>query len=133
MIQTALRRYVIDRGDVLSIRLVTRVADFLSGAEFDRPCLGIELGPLLDPSDHSTLTRRRALVVPLRRRYIAFMVDYIDTLPERISSIPLPSLLRERLQQPWAVGALVIDADLIVQLDLRAVARSVLMQKSGEN
>src|SRR5262245_33182894 len=118
IIQTALRRYVIDRNDVMSIRLVTHVADFLSGAEFDRPCLGVELGPLLDPSDHSTLTRRRALIVPLRRRYIALLVDYIDTLPEQITGVPLPPLLRERLRQPWAIGALVVDTDLIVQLDL---------------
>jgi hypothetical protein len=45
----------------------------------------------------------------------------------------LPTLLRERLQQPWAVGALVLDDDLIVKLDLRAVARSAMLHYAGES
>jgi hypothetical protein len=72
------------------------------------------------------------LIVPLRRRYVALLVDYVDTFLERAASVPLPTLLRERLQQPWAVGALVLDDDLIVKLDLRAVARSAMHHYAGE-
>jgi chemotaxis signal transduction protein len=95
--------------------------------------MGVELGQLLDPADRSAHVRRRALIVPLRRRYIALLVDYVDSFLERTASVPLPALLHGRLRQPWAVGALQYDDDLIVQIDLRAVARSALLTYSGES
>jgi hypothetical protein len=132
IVKTARRRYVVRRDDLTDIKLVVG-ADALAGERFDRPVLGAELGPLLDPADHSTLPRRRALIVPLRRRYIALLVDYVEDFLERTQSAPLPALLRERLSQHWAVGALAVENDLIVQLDLRAVARSVLLGQSRES
>ena len=133
IVRTALRRYAVSRDDLLDVKLVADPADLRAGGLFDRACIGVELGPLLDPSDQSLQTRRRALIVPLRRRYIALLVDYIDTFLERAVSVPLPALLRERLCQPWAVGALTLDDDLIVKLDLRAVARSAMLNSSGES
>ena len=133
IIRTARRRYAVRRDDLLEVKLVADPADLQAGGLFDRPCVGVELGPLLDPSDQSALARRRALIVPLRRRYIALLVDYIDALLERAVTTPLPVLMRERLLEPWAVGALAFEDDLIVQLDLRAVARSALLNSSREN
>jgi hypothetical protein len=132
IVRTALRRYAIQRDDLTEIRLVASPADLEAGY-LGRPCLGVELGPLLDPTDHSALRRRRALLVPMRRRYIALLVDYIDTFLERNVCVPLPALLRERLREPWAIGALIIEDDVVVQLDLRAVARSILSNKSAES
>ena len=54
-------------------------------------------------------------------------------MAESSASVPLPALLRERLQQPWAIGALELDDDLIVKLDLRAVARSAMLGYAGES
>src|SRR6266540_3529227 len=130
--RTALRRYAVRRDDLLDVKLVPGPDALAAGGLFDQPCLGVELGPLLDPSDRSTLARRRALIVPLRRRYVALLVDYVETFLERAACAPLPALLRDRLRQPWATGALAIEGDLIVQLDLRAVARSVLLQQAGK-
>ncbi len=133
IVRTALCRYAVYHDDLFEVKLIAHPAALRAGGIYNRPCIGVELGPLLDPLDQSTLTRRRALIVPLRRRYVALLVDYVDTFLERAASVPLPTLLRERLQQPWATGALVLDDDLIVKLDLRAVARSAMLLYAGES
>ena len=132
IVRTALCRYAVRHDDLFEVKLIADPAELRTSGLFNRPCIGVELGPLLDPSDQSTLIRRRALIVPLRRRYVALLVDYVDTFLERAASVPLPMLLRERLQQPWAIGALALDDDLIVKLDLRAVARSAMLNYTGE-
>ena len=133
IVRTALRRYAVQHDDLFEVKLIADPAELRAGGIYNRPCIGVELGALLDPLDQSTLTRRRALIVPLRRRYVALLVDYVDTFLERAASVPLPALLRERLQQPWAIGALALDDDLIVKLDLRAVARSAMFHYTGES
>jgi hypothetical protein len=132
IVRTALCRYAVHHNDLFEVKLIADPAELRAGGLYNRSCLGVELGPLLDPSDQSKLIRRRALIVPLRRRYVALLVDYVDTFLERATSVPLPMLLRERLQQPWAIGALALDDDLIVKLDLRAVARSAMLRYAGE-
>lgn len=132
IVRTALRRYAVSRDDLFDVKLVVDPSDLGAGGLFERACIGVELGPLLDPSDQSQLARRRALIVPLRRRYVALLVDYVDTFIERATSVPLPTLLHDRLGQPWAVGALTFDDALIVRLDLRAVARSAMLTYAGE-
>jgi hypothetical protein len=131
VIRTAHCRYAVRHDDLFEVKLIADPAELQAGGLFNRPCIGVELGPLLDPSDQSVLTRRRALIVPLRRRYVALLVDNVDTFLERAASVPLPTILRERLQQPWAIGALEFDDDLIVKLDLRAVARSAMLGYTG--
>jgi len=133
IVRTALRRYAVSRDDLFDVKLVADLVDLRAGGLFERACVGVELGPLLDPSDRTVLTRRRALIVPLRRRYVALLVDYVDTFLERATSVPLPALLGERLGQSWAVGALALDDDLIVMLDLRAVARSAMLTHAAES
>jgi hypothetical protein len=133
VVRTAQCRYAVRHDDLFEVKLIADPAELRSGGLFNRPCIGVELGPLLDSSDQSALTRRRALIVPLRRRYVALLVDYVDTFLEHAASVPLPALLRERLQQPWAIGALAFDDDVIVKLDLRAVARSAMLNYTGEN
>ena len=133
IVRTALRRYAVSRDDLFDVKLVADLAALRAGGLYDQACVGVELGPLLDPADESMLTRRRALIVPLRRRYVALLVDYVDSFLERPASAPLPALLRERLGQSWAVGALALDDDLIVMLDLRAVARSAMLAHAAES
>jgi len=133
IVRTALCRYAVHYADLSEVKLIADPAELRANGLHNRPCLGVELGPLLDPFDQSTLIRRRALIVPLRRRYVALLVDYVDTFLERAASVPLPALLRERLQQPWATGALALDDELIIKLDLRAVARSAMLRSAGES
>jgi len=132
VVRTALSRYAVRHDDLFEVKLIADLSELRAGGLFNRPCIGVELGSLLDPSDQSMLTRR-ALIVPLRRRYVALLVDYVDTFLERAASVPLPALLRERLRQPWAIGALALDDDLIVKLDLRAVARSAMLSYADES
>ncbi|MEO7910576.1 MAG: chemotaxis protein CheW [Roseiflexaceae bacterium] len=133
IVRTALCRYAVHHDDLFEVKLIADSAELQASGLYNRPCLGVELGPLLDPSDQSTLTRRRALIVPLRRRYVALLVDYVDAFLEHAASVPLPTLLRERLQQPWVTGALALDDELIVKLDLRAVARSAMLSNPAES
>lgn len=124
IVKTAQRRYAVRRDELIDVRMA-QPGDILHES-------GFELGPLLDPADRSTLQRHRALIVPLRRRSVALLVDQIETFLEHADSQPLPALLHTRLRQPWAVGALALDDGLVVQLDLRAVARSALASLSNQ-
>jgi chemotaxis signal transduction protein len=116
----------------MEIKLVADVAT-MPRDERGQPYVGFELGELLDPTDRSELTRRRALVVSLRRRKVALLADRVDSFQEHAPITALPALLGARLSQPWAVGALVLDDEVIVQIDLRAVARSALTRSSNDN
>ena len=123
VVKTARHRYAVRRDELLDIRIA-------QGA-FAPEYPGFELGPVLDPGDRSGAKRWRALIVPMRRRTIALYIDDIETFLEHASCLPLPGLLRERLQQPWVVGALMLGDDPVLQLDLRAVARSALLSASS--
>lgn len=125
--QTARQRYAIKRDDVLSIELVGEEGP---GQHFDargNTYIGVELGALIDPADRSVQKRQRALLVALRRRIVALLVDHVEFV-EADQAVALPALITERLQHPWAVAALTIEDTLVVQLDIRALARSALLQ-----
>lgn len=126
IIQTARHSYAVRRRDIDAMRLISEPALLRAPGAFDRPCLDVELGPLLDAADHSEKRRRHALIVPTRRRYIAFLVDAVDTFVDQSAAEPLPALLREHLGDAWAVGVLRHGEQLVVQLDLAAIARSAL-------
>ncbi|HET9223643.1 MAG TPA: chemotaxis protein CheW [Roseiflexaceae bacterium] len=132
IVRTARRRYAVRRDDVIEIKLVAD-ATAMPRDERGQPYIGFELGMLLDPADRSELRRRRALVVPLRRRKIALLADEVDSFQEYTQTIALPELLGARLSQPWAIGALVLDEEVIVQIDLLAIARSALARSSNGN
>jgi len=127
IVHTARHRYAVRRMDVSEIKFVGD-SSAMPCDERGRPYIGVELGPLLDPGDHSAGKRRHALVVLLRRRRVALLAERIESFQEQASTVALPDLLRACLEHPWAVGALVIDGEVVVQLDLLAVARSALAQ-----
>jgi hypothetical protein len=131
IVQTARHRYAVRRDDVSEIKLVADASAMAN--DEGGPYLGIELGPLLDPEDRSSLARRRALVIPLRRRLVALLADRVESFQQNAQVVMLPELIGARLREPWAIGALVLDNEVIVQLDIRAVARSALAQRSSDN
>lgn len=124
IVRTARRRYAVRRDDVSEIRLLDAAAP-----SDDPSLLRFDLGALLDPSDRSSQARRRALIVPLRRKQIALMFDALESFEQHTTIVPLPPLLQARLGAPWATGALVLDDELIVQIDVRAVSRSAMLRQ----
>jgi hypothetical protein len=128
--QTARRRYAVRRDDVLAIELIGEEGPGQHVDARGNAYIGCELGALIDPADCSAQPRRRALLVTLRRRMVALLVDHVE-LVETDAPVALPALLAERLRQPWAVAALMIDGELVVQLDIRALARSALLQTTS--
>ncbi len=122
VVTTAQHRYAVRRDDVSELRLIDAEA---SGGGM-QSWVKVDLGALLYPGDTSTQRRRHAMFVPLRRKQIVLMVDRIDMV-EGTQPLPLPMLLQARLLQPWSVGVLQIEDQVVVQIDIRAVARSVLL------
>lgn len=123
LIRTARCRYAARRDGLMSIQLAgdrpVAVDD-----PWRRPCAAVELGPLLDPQDVGGRQCRRALVVPLRRRLVALLVEGVDELRGAVPE-PLPEILRRLLQPPWSAGVVDDAGEPIVLLDLRAVAMSI--------
>ena len=132
ILRTARHRYVARYDDLADMKMVPDRGALHDPAQFAQPCVGVELGPLLDPADQSALRRRHALLVPLRRRLVALLADQVEGMLEGGGGQPLPALLRERLREPWAKGALLLGDELLVVLDLRALARSALLTLSDQ-
>ncbi|MCS6841230.1 MAG: chemotaxis protein CheW [Roseiflexus sp.] len=132
IVRTARHRYIVRREDVAALRAFTRIASYHQPGDEGRTSIIVELGPLLDPADISVMQRRHALIIPLRRRTIALLVDAVDNLVDHAVVQPLPPLLRERLREPWATGVLMVDEQPVVQLDVRAIARSILLRRARD-
>lgn len=127
LIRTVRRRYAVRHADTAEIRLVDGPLDLAAGPA-DQPYVAVELGPLLDRDDVGPLKRPRALVVPLRRRRVALLVDRIEEFVEQPQALPLPALIAGHLRQPWSAGAVLVGGEAVVLLDLRAVARTALAE-----
>jgi len=127
IVHTARHRYAVRRTDVSEIKFVGD-SSVMPCDERGQPYIGVELGPVLDPGDQSAGKRRHALIVLLRRRRVALLAERIESFQEQAGTVALPELFKACLEQPWAIGALVIDGEVVVQLDLLAVARSALAQ-----
>lgn len=125
------RRYAVRRDDLVSVELMAAARDLVQPDVTGRQTIGVELSALIAGTSHSQRVRRYALTVSLRRRSIALLVDAVEDFLEHPVIQPLPALIRERLREPWAVGALVLGEEIVVQLDLRAVARSILTNQEG--
>lgn len=124
LVHTPRQRFVVPKSDVYTIQSVI-------SAEVQAPqTQQIALGTLFHPADVSTQKRQHAMIVPLRRREIALLVDRIDMLTTRPQHYDLPALLCSRLQQPWSVAAWEIENQLVIQLDVRAIARSILVSST---
>lgn len=123
LVHTPRQRFLASNADIYTIR---------AGLVEQEPApnvVQIGLGAFFDPADVSMLKRQHGMVVPLRRKEITFLVDRIDLLEIRPQRYELPPLLVSRLRAPWALGAFAIDDQLVVHLDMRALARSVLSAK----
>jgi hypothetical protein len=128
IVQTALRYYAVRRGDVASMLPLHSDADIVALGSAQHPALPVELGAWFDPTDQLVATRRHALVVPLRRRPIVFQVSRIEQALENPTIQPVPDIITKGLRELWALGVIAYEEHLAVLIDLRAVARSVVLQ-----
>ncbi|HMQ32849.1 MAG TPA: hypothetical protein PKD53_19115 [Chloroflexaceae bacterium] len=125
-VHTATRRYLVPRGHLDQLAQVAPGAPALLDAR-GRPLALRELGPLLDPADRGPPGRRHALVVSLRRRAVALLVERAEALDAPGAVQPLGPLLHGRLARPWALGAVLVGAAPVVVLDLRRIAADVAL------
>ncbi len=95
----------------------------------DQSVICCELGPMLGGSSHTRVGPRHALIVALRRRSVALLIDGVDSLPiEDHSEIQmLAPLLAQRLARPWFLGAVVYRDAPVLLLDLRRIATDVMI------
>jgi hypothetical protein len=129
IVQTALRRYAVRRGDVASMLPIYTQEQLMALGSAQHPALPVELGAWFDPADQLHTARRHALVVPLRRRPIVFQVERIEQTIEYPLIQPVPALITGSMRDIWAVGVVTYEEQLAVLIDLRAVARSVMLQQ----
>lgn len=105
---------------------ITQIFDAQLFAEVFFSC---ELGSLFDQRDVSESDRRYALIVPTRRRNIAFLTERIDEITNCAAEIrPLGALLASCLAHPWFLGAMICDNHPLLVLDLHRIAQDVLRQ-----
>lgn len=128
-VHTTLHRYLVRRDQLAELRIVDAGAGIEGPDERGRPLLTQELGPLLDPRDQGSSSRRHALLVPTRRRSIALLVARIEDFETMGAGTirPLPPWLLRRLARPWLLGVGVRDDTPVLVLDLRQIAQDVLL------
>jgi chemotaxis signal transduction protein len=133
IIRTATRRYAIRRDDLTAMQVITSAQDLEGLSTVERPAIAVDLGALLDPADQSADGRKHGLVVPLRRRPIVFLVERVEQAIEQPIIQQLPALIHACLRERWAVGVLNFEDHLLILLDLRAIARSIMAQRAAAN
>lgn len=136
IVMTRLHRYVVRREHMLELRVVADETDLERPDEHDKPLERCELGPLLDPHDTPTSTRRHALIVPSHLGSVAFLVDRIEDMQRETSTTtmhPMPSLFVRQLKRPWFPGVFVLEETPLLVLDLRQIAQDVLIQRNEEH
>jgi len=132
-IRSSTQRYVVRRDHVRELRLILNDDDLEQPDERGKALICCELDNLLSGHQVYSVSRRHALIVHLRRRSVALLIDRIeDARPtgELEADIrPLPALLARRLARPWFLGVLVRDETPLLVLDLRQIAQDVLLQQ----
>jgi chemotaxis signal transduction protein len=133
IVHTATRRYAIRRDDLTAMQVVASAQDLAGLSSVERPAIAVDLGSLLDPADQSNPGRKHGLVVPLRRRPIVFLVERVEQAIEQPTIQQLPALIKACLHDMWAIGVLDFEDHLLILLDLRAIARSIMAQRAAAN
>lgn len=125
-LQTHLHRYVASSDPAFQLRIVPAGAALPAHDAAGCPLVVAELGPLLNHNDSSALARRHALLVPLRRRSALLLFDAVGELASLGADVvPLPTLLAARLRHAWVRGVCSVGEDLLLVLDLHAIAQHV--------
>lgn len=127
LIHTPHYRYAVQHADITSIRSCTSPEEIARWGTPDRPGIAIDLGEFLNADTPVWSQRTSALIVTMRRRPIAFVVRHIEQMIEHAPIQPLPEVIRTALRNHWATGVLENQGTLSIVLDLRELARSILV------
>jgi hypothetical protein len=130
-IQTARNSYIVRAADIHTIMVARPDRELVIPDPQQRPCDQVELGSLLHPDDRHGGEQWKALVIQLRRKFVGLLVVAVEQLEGVTTASPLPELLRQRLNQPWANGVLDLNGQVLVQLDLRAIAIAAAARRSA--
>ena len=95
--------------------------------ERGRPCLVRGFASLLWPFEALSSPPQQALVVRLRRRSVALLVDRVEQLSHDLTVQPLGPLFAHSLAAPWVLGAVATDLASILVLDLRRIAADLAL------
>jgi chemotaxis signal transduction protein len=136
-IRTALHRYIVRREQVGEMRMVTGNDDLTVPDERGRPIINVDLGQILDPQDATRYARCHSLIIPMRRRSVGLLIERIEDAstdretPDTVQA--LPPLLAGGLQYPWFSGVVVRDEIPLLVLDVRQIARDILLQEKKKS
>lgn len=132
-IRSSTQHYVVRRDHVRELRLILSEDDLERPDERGKALLCCELDAVLSGHEAYSVSRRHAMIVHLRRRSVALLIDRIEearpTHEIEQTICPLPPLLARRLARPWFLGVLVRDEIPLLVLDLRQIAQDVLLQE----
>lgn len=133
-IVTPLHRYIVQRDQMIELRIVTSETDLERPDEHGNPIVGCELAPLLDPRDTPSSSRRHAIVVPTSRHSVALLVDRIEDLHvvNEKTIQPMSPLFTWQLERPWFLGVTIYHETPLLVLDLQQIAHDVICMKDGE-
>jgi chemotaxis signal transduction protein len=132
-IRSNAQRYIVRRDHVRELRLILSEADLEQPDERGKALIYCELDHLLSGHESYNISRRHALIVHLRRRSVALLIDRIEDarptadLEDHVR--PLPTLLARRLARPWFLGVLMRNEIPLLVLDLRQIAQDVLLEQ----
>lgn len=118
--------YLVPRTHVDQIRLLDGAALPAADAR-GRPLVGCALSDLLDPGGPPAARRQHALLVELRRRSVALLVERVEALESAgsLGQQPLAPFLSRSLARPWFLGAAIYAGEPALILDLRRIAMDV--------
>jgi chemotaxis protein histidine kinase CheA len=118
-------RYLVRREQVASIYALA-IGPTLNAA---KPTLFRDLGPLVANDDQPTEGRCHVVLVHLRRRSVAFLVERVDDMQQLLTSAirPLAPLLARNLRRGWVSGTYLDNNEPLLVLDLEQIARDVAL------
>lgn len=119
------RRYIVAQAQIDHFGLLD--PDEPASDTSGRQLICRELSQLLGGESEAAPGRRHAMLITLRRRRVALLVDHIDSLTSREQPAiqALSPLLTRQLIRPWFLGAIVYHNEPILLLDLRRIATDV--------
>lgn len=136
LIATGPHYYGVRRDQIQRLLVLDQPEEVPAIDERGKKVVAQPLEPLLSQEESSLTGRCHALLVPTRRRTLAFLATRVEdllTVGGAQTFQPLPPLLHQHLARPWFLGTLLQNTTLLLVLDLRQMAQDVLYGAAADN